>query len=357
MSTVARLPRRLPQYVTEWKDRHGRVRLRFQRGSGDRRVVYLKSRRPFSAEFNAEYAALLAGEHAGQQPKGPPAGTVADLILRFYATPSWQGASDSYKRPVRALLERVRENLGDIPARSFRVRDAEELLSQYEGRPHVGNRLRKVLSQVWKVGERHELVERNVWKLTDPFPTEGTGFHSWTEAEIAQFRRTWNLGTRERLAMELLLGTAQRPGDVRLLGPLHLRDGRLELRQSKTGTVVDLPVVPELAAALEQTPLGKETFLATIMGDAFTSAGFGNWFGDACAAAGVPGRAHGLRKAALRRLAEAGATHEQLKAVSGHKTDSELAVYTAAASKRRLADAAMALVRDNPAAGYRADAA
>ena len=76
---------------------------------------------------------------------------------------------------------------------------------------------------------------------------------------------------------------------------MPLRDGRLELRQSKRGTVVDLLLVPELAESLDRSPLGNETFLATITGDPFTSAGFGNWFGDACAAAGVPGHVRSLQ--------------------------------------------------------------
>jgi integrase len=54
------------------------------------------------------------------------------------------------------------------------------------------------------------------------------------------------------------------------------------------------------------------TFLLTDQGKPYTAAGFGNWFRDQCRAAGLSGcSAHGLRKAAARRLAEAGcSTHE-----------------------------------------------
>ncbi len=60
---------------------------------------------------------------------------------------------------------------------------------------------------------------------------------------------------------------------------------------------------------------------------------------NAIAAAGLPPRckAHGLRKAAARRLAEAGATSKQIAAVTGHKTLSEIERYTRAAEQAELA--------------------
>jgi len=43
----------------------------------------------------------------------------------------------------------------------------------------------------------------------------------------------------------------------------------------------------------------------------------------------MPVMAHGLRKAALRRLAEAGSTTKQIAAVSGHRSLAEIERYTA----------------------------
>jgi integrase len=52
-------------------------------------------------------------------------------------------------------------------------------------------------------------------------------------------------------------------------------------------------------------------------------------------------KAHGLRKAALTRLADAGKTIHQIAAVSGHKTLREIERYTRAANQRRLAREAL----------------
>lgn len=94
------------------------------------------------------------------------------------------------------------------------------------------------------------------------------------------------------------------------------------------------------------------TFLQTELGRPFSAAGFGNKMRDWCDAAGLPQcSAHGLRKAAARRLAEAGCTNSQIKAITGHTTDSEVARYTAAASQITLADQAMDALDRGPAGG------
>jgi integrase len=74
-------------------------------------------------------------------------------------------------------------------------------------------------------------------------------------------------------------------------------------------------------------------------GNAF-SAQFRKW----CDAAGLPKRfkPHGLRKAACRRLAEAGCSEKQIAAISGHASLDEVARYTKAADKALLARDAMA---------------
>lgn len=85
------------------------------------------------------------------------------------------------------------------------------------------------------------------------------------------------------------------------------------------------------------------TFLVNASGSAYTAAGFGNLFRGWCDQAGLPKAcsAHGLRKAACRRLAEAGCTVHEIAAISGHLSLTELQRYTKAVDQRHLARAAM----------------
>jgi integrase len=147
---------------------------------------------------------------------------------------------------------------------------------------------------------------------------------------------------RGRLALALLLYTGQRRGDVVRMGRQHVKDGVLTLRQMKTGVELAIPLHPALEMVIADMPTEHLTFLTTAFGKPFTAAGFGNWFREQCNAAGLPHcSAHGLRKAAARRLAEAGCTEHEIGAITGHASLREIVRYTKAADQKRLAVAAM----------------
>jgi integrase len=186
------------------------------------------------------------------------------------------------------------------------------------------------------------------WRKDDPTvgvqlpKIETSGYRTWEEQNIAAFRAAHPIGTRARLALELLLCTGQRRGDVTRMGRQHVRDGVLYVRQEKTGAEVNVPILPPLQAAIDSLPAEHLTFLVSANGKPFTPHGFGNWFRECCRVAGLKGLSpHGLRKATCRRLAEAGRSTKQIASVSGHKTLREVERYTEAADRKRMAREAM----------------
>lgn len=173
--------------------------------------------------------------------------------------------------------------------------------------------------------------------------TKSDGFHTWTEQEIDQFETAHAPGSKARLALSLLLYTGQRRSDVVRMSDANLSGDLLAVRQVKTGHPLEIPIHPTLQAELDQCGTSQPTFLVTKHSQSFSAAGFGNWFRDRINEAGLPSRcsAHGLRKAAARRLAEAGCTPHQIAAVTGHKSLAEVQRYTAKADQARLAREAM----------------
>jgi integrase len=125
-----------------------------------------------------------------------------------------------------------------------------------------------------------------------------------------------------------------------------VREGRVSLRQSKTGKDMRLPVAPQLLAAIVARPVVTEgPFILSEHGRPFTNASFGNWFRKRCNEAGLPQcTAHGLRKAIMRRLAELHMGNQSLKSVSGHTRDEEVATYTRDVNQGQMADHAIALL-------------
>jgi integrase len=171
------------------------------------------------------------------------------------------------------------------------------------------------------------------------------GTETWTEGDIAAFEARWPTGTRPRLAMALLLYTGQRRSDVVRMGRQHVNAGVMEVRPKKSQgkTILHIPLHGDLAQciALESSRL---TFLMTGDGKPFTSNGFYNAFKIWCGEAGVPTdrSPHGLRKAACRRLADAGCSTHEIAAITGHKKLPEIELHIKAADQKRLARAAVA---------------
>jgi integrase len=108
--------------------------------------------------------------------------------------------------------------------------------------------------------------------------------------------------------------------------------------QQKTGAKLTITLHPSLQEILAGWPRTQAVILATEYGKAFSVKGWGNFMSDAIRAAELPERckAHGLRKAAARRLAEAGCPSKEIMAVTGHKSLEEVERYTRAADQVRL---------------------
>jgi integrase len=164
-----------------------------------------------------------------------------------------------------------------------------------------------------------------------------------TEDEIARFEAHHPIGSKPRLAFALGIYTAQRRGDVIRIGRQHIRDGVLTVRQQKTGVTLAIPVHPDLAKIIAATPTGHLALLVTKSGKSYEPDDFSEQFRIWCDAAGLPQHVvfHGLRKAALTRLASLGCTVHEIAAISGHKSLKEVERYTKAADQARLARAAM----------------
>ena len=120
------------------------------------------------------------------------------------------------------------------------------------------------------------------------------------------------------------------------------------MTQQKTGAVVSLPILPALASSIMATNSGSLVFLLSAHNKPYSVKGFGNKFRQWCDEAGLPQcSAHGLRKSAARRFAEAGCSNQQIKSWTGHTTDSEVSRYTAAADQKLLADGAGEMLMAN----------
>jgi integrase len=328
------------KYVKEWVDANGTVRRYFRRHGRLFRLPGL----PGSPEFMREYERALTVTEPALPSKvlhTVEPGSLEDLTRAWRKTPAYKALRPATKKTYDGILSGLLSKHGHRPVRTMRSEEVRRLMQAKADAPAAANNLlrmiRLLMQHAVQFGWRTDDPTRDV----RPIRRKTEGFATWEEDDIARFRAFHGEGTRARLALELLLATGQRRGDVVRIGRQHVRDGVLSLRQEKTGAQVDIPVLPDLAAEIELHPKTSMTYLTTGDGAAYTPAGFGNWFRDQCNAAGLPGlSAHGLRKAAARRLAEAGCTDREIMAWTGHRTSKEVTRYTVAADRKRLAQAA-----------------
>ncbi|MBH0114205.1 tyrosine-type recombinase/integrase [Novosphingobium sp. YJ-S2-02] len=350
----------LPEYVSRFKDRHGKERLRFRRkGYPSQYFTAALGTEAFREEyrrFNSAEAVAQAREDAHAANTIP--GSIGDLLRRYLAIPERLGPSATTQTKVRQILERFAQGREDRPVKAIRFEHIDAIIAKARiktvdangrkvGGIEAARKLRKELRRFFA------FARKLGWLTTNPVDDtqqvrvapgdQSTGFYTWSEDDIAIYRNRWALGTKQRLAMELMLWTDQRKVDAIHLGRQHVSGGKFVIRQSKTGKLLRLPIAPQLAAAIDAMPPSDAMcFLVTEWGKPFSVKGFGGWFREQCDAAGLPKcTAHGLRKATMRRMAELEMPNKTMKSVSGHSKDDEVARYTAAANQERLAEGAI----------------
>lgn len=327
------------KYVQAFKDRHGRTR-HYYRRKGFSRVVLPGD--PGSTEFMEAYAVAHARAAAPEKvkPRAQPR-SIGALIVEYYSSADYRALRDSTKRGYRNILDRFRAKYGDRGAASIQTHHLEAIFHSMADRPGAVRNLRKRLRQVFGLAVRLGWRQDNPVTETQGVKAKSEGFVPWSEDDIAAFEKHWQSGSRERLALALLLYTGQRRSDVVKMGQQHVAQGKISVCQLKTDARLKIRLHPALKAEIDQHQ-GDLSFLTTQYGSPFTAAGFTQWFRERAAMAGVPNRTpHGLRKAAGRRLAEAGCTAKEIASVLGHTTLSEVERYTRSADQEKLSDAAM----------------
>jgi len=328
----------LPKHCSLVIDRHKKRRVRFRAKGVDTYLPYP----PIGPEFEQAYTQALAGvtewrANIGASRTRP--GSFDALAVSYYRSPEFQGLRDSTKQTYRRIIERFRQQHGRRMIRDLRREHVKALIGDMAERPQAANRLLSLLKLMLDHALDNGWISANPAHAVKGFSKKTRGFHTWTEAEIAAYETRHPEGTKARLALVLLLYTAQRRSDVVAMGWEKINGRYIRVKQVKTDAELDLFMLPALTAEIRLLPRDKPTFLTTEFGKPFTPAGFGNWFRDRCNEAGLSHcTAHGLRKAAARRMAEGGMSGDVIKAVTGHTDLKQVSVYTAAANQAALAE-------------------
>lgn len=317
------------------RDRHGNVRVYFQKGRGAPKI---RLRAPIgSPEFMDEYRAA-ASLPARQKTARYDAGTFGDLIDSYYESPEFRVSLRASTQAVRKrILDKLRAAHGKNLVIDMERRHVLDLRNEPGLGPHAANNRLKVLKALFHWALDAGKVAANPARDVGKIKVRSDGHEPWTMDEIRRYLERHPQGTKARLAFNIFLYTGARKADAVALGRQMIQNGAICFRQGKTGEWVRTPIARSLADEISNLPADQMIFLVTQHGKPFTANGFGNWFRKRCDEAGVSKSAHGLRKSAATIAANRGATENEIMSFGGWASPAEAARYTKSANREKLA--------------------
>lgn len=330
------MPRPRPPHVHREETRHGKTVWYVRIGKGPRIRMPAGPGQP---GFDAAYQAALLGEAIGKQQKpSDKAGTVAWLIERYRDSSQWRGLSQATRKQREAIFRQITDQHATKHHAAITRAAIVASVDRRRETPHQARNFLDALKGLFRWALEAGLAETDpTVGVKPPKRKAGEGFPAWTPADVAKFEARWPLGTRPRLAFDVLRYTGLRRGDAVALSRFHMVGGVIRINTEKTNTRITIPILPPLAASIEAGPVGETTLIARNDGKPVVKESFGTMFRDWCDAAGVSKSAHGIRKYAAAVMAEHGATVEELKAVFGWTNDQMPSLYTKSASREAMA--------------------
>lgn len=325
---------KLPPFVYRERTRHDRMVCYFRRGKGSRTRLPEYN----SENFQEAYNAALTQEAPTPNPKRKArAGSLAWLIARYRETSDYLALSMATRKQRDNIFKNIVETAGHSSFKDITRHTINTGKEKRRDTPAQSRNFLDALRGLFAWALEAEMVTANPTEgVKNPPRPKGDGFPAWDDADQAAYEAHWPAGSRQRVWLHVLLYTGLRRGDAVRIGRQHVRNGVATIRTEKTGTEVDITILPPLAETLAAGPTGDLAFIAGTNGRPLTKESFGNLFREACNAAGVHKSAHGVRKLSATRVAEAGATVAELEAMFGWSGGTMASLYTKSADRRRL---------------------
>ena len=204
--------RRLP-FLQHERTRHGLFKWFVRKERGKRIRITGEYGSP---EFMAAYHAAVTGMKMlvkGSKKRGS-VGTLKWLVDQWHASADWALQSSATRKQRENILLHVVEKGGSVPVESITRRHILEGRDRRAKTPFAANNFLKTMRAMFRWAVEMELVETDPTQSVKFIRVRTEGFTPWTMDDVGRYRKRWPLGTRERVAMEVLLNTGLRRGDA-----------------------------------------------------------------------------------------------------------------------------------------------
>ena len=312
------------RYVVKKRNRNGASRWYWQRpGFPTKRLPDVEVERLKSLSVLNERAdAEKRGDHG---PAEPDFGSIAWAVAEYRKSPKFTGKATETRRRYERWLISLTETVGRESITALTPQRVHEILAGIDSN---GAKIHcaAVLRRVADVAIRRGLLDRNPATLLD---LEGSKRREaiWGQDEIDGFLKACegqHLAEAIALGFQIMLYTAQRPGDVRAMTWPQYNGDTITVRQQKTGKLVEVPCTAALRLLLDAAKIKRTgtVIVAGPNGQRLTGTTWRRAFRDISHKAGLDHlQARDLRRTAVVNLARAGATVPEIAAITGHSID------------------------------------
>ncbi|MEL8055991.1 MAG: tyrosine-type recombinase/integrase [Pseudomonadota bacterium] len=300
-----------------------------------------------SAAWASEYEALLdelrAGEARNRKNPYVEHYSLAWLINQYFISTKFKEAKPATQAQRKSILLRISREHGHRDCRTLTKEAVQAGRDSRAATPGAANNFLKAVKAMYLWANEDGHVTHNPAEGVKRLKMGPSTWKPWTSEQREAFKARHPLGTTARTAFHLAFDGGLRRSDVVRIGRQHRDETHLRIEQKKTGKVVSILITLDLADALDAAPTKDLLYIETEHGKPFSEKGFGQAVRRWVEQAGLPKglTLHGLRKADGVRMAEAGATENEIAAKLGHTDTRSASIYTKGANQQRLADAAV----------------
>lgn len=289
-----------------------------------------------NGQLDAERARMVQPEKVAQ-------GTVKDLIARYRKSKKYTKLALETRKSYADRLARIETKAGSLTVASIKRTDMvqayEKLQAKYQ--PAMAASIMRVwrllLSYAYDIG----WIESNPGlKLRIEAPESRAVV--WTAEQVERLIAAAIANSRPAVALaaRLAYDSGQRPTDVLRLTWSQWDGSGFWLTQSKTGERVFTPVSPRLAAELNAMTKEGIYLVLTESKRPYSRANFSRDFAEVRRDGGLAAHLQfrDLRRTAATELGASGATDDEIRSVTGHKSRGVVSVYVR--PNRAMSDAA-----------------
>lgn len=232
--------RELPKHV--YRQRNG---LYFQRRGWPSRKFKSEFGTP---EFWKEYSDILSGK---AEPKRIVSRSFSALIAHYRKSPRYKNLKPRTALDYDKYLDFFLSIMGDANPARMQRKDVIRLRDANAEKVYFANYSLRVMRVLMEHCVDLGWRDNNPAKGVSELKTEKLQREPWPRELIDSYRAACPLESRERLVMELCVGTGQRIGDVLEMRWSDIQDGAVFVRQNKTNKELWVPILPELQVALD----------------------------------------------------------------------------------------------------------